>query len=131
MSKDLSDVTEKEVQGTITKWLAKQPNLWFTKTMQMNSNGVPDILVCCNGCFIALEVKRPKGGRLSALQKIQIEAINGAGGTAVVVTSLDEVIDIISKTYNADEVIDDEVVDDEVIDDEVIDDEVIDDDVFS
>jgi len=91
------DVTEKEVQAKITKWLAKRDGVWFTKSVLMNSNGVPDLLICYRGVFIALEVKRPVGGRLSALQKIQIEAIEKAGGVARVVRSLDEVKEIINK----------------------------------
>ena len=97
MSKEIKDITEKEVQAKITKWLAKHPNLWFTKSVQMSQNGVPDLIVCYKGRFVALEVKRPVGGKVSTLQQIQINSIIGAGGTARVVRSLDDAIEIINE----------------------------------
>ncbi len=53
--------------------------------------GLPDIICCMNGRFVAFEVKRPKGGRLTKLQEVAIGKIRDAGGVAAVVTSLDEV----------------------------------------
>lgn len=40
-----------------------------------------------HGRFIAIECKRPKGGRLSPAQKERIEDINEKGGLAFVATS--------------------------------------------
>lgn len=45
--------------------------------------GVPDILCCVNGKFLAIEVKGD-GGRPSPLQLHNIEQIEAAGGHAVV-----------------------------------------------
>ena len=62
--------------------------------------GVPDILGCVNGLFIGLEVKRPDRGKKSEpseLQKIEIQLINLAGGTAGVVTSPKEAIKLVLK----------------------------------
>lgn len=55
--------------------------------------GIPDIIVCCKGKFIALEVKRP-GRKLTKLQEKTIKDIKAAEGKAYVVSSVDEVKEI-------------------------------------
>lgn len=44
------------------------------------------------GRFVAIECKRPIGGKLSAAQKARIEDINQKGGVAIVVHSGEEAI---------------------------------------
>lgn len=53
--------------------------------------GTPDILACIKGRFIGIEVKKPNGGVVSALQKLKIKQIKNAGGVALVATSVEEV----------------------------------------
>ena len=53
--------------------------------------GVPDLLVCYRGRFLALEVKVP-GGHATALQLRELARIRAAGGTAEVVTTVGEVL---------------------------------------
>lgn len=53
--------------------------------------GTPDILACVNGRFVGIEVKKPNGGVVSALQKLKIKQIKNAGGVALVATSVEEV----------------------------------------
>ncbi len=55
--------------------------------------GLPDIIVCYKGKFLALEVKRP-GGKLTKLQEKTIKDIKAAGGKACIVTSVEEVREI-------------------------------------
>lgn len=55
--------------------------------------GIPDIIVCYRGKFIALEAKRP-GGKLTKLQEKTIKDIRAAGGKVYVVMSVDEVKEI-------------------------------------
>lgn len=55
--------------------------------------GIPDIIICYKGRFVALEVKRPKG-KLTKLQEKTIKDIRAAGGKAYVVTCVDEVMKI-------------------------------------
>ena len=61
-----------------------------TQGMYSNHNGVPDICVILSGHFFGFEVKRP-GGKPSKLQEAAINAINEAGGTALVVTYPEQV----------------------------------------
>lgn len=46
--------------------------------------GVPDLLVCCNGYFLALEVKA-EDGKPSAIQEYTINKIIHAGGISMVI----------------------------------------------
>jgi tartrate dehydratase alpha subunit/fumarate hydratase class I-like protein len=50
-------------------------------------SGVPDILICLHGRFIAIECKAGKG-KVTALQQSNLDAIQRAGGVALVVTEL-------------------------------------------
>lgn len=56
--------------------------------------GIPDLLVCAEGQFVAIEVKRP-GEKPTALQRAQLEKIACSGGTSAVVTSCDEAARVI------------------------------------
>lgn len=56
----------------------------------MQQRGVPDLVCCVDGLFVAMEVKRPGVGRLTDLQALTIERIRDAGGVAEVVTSVEE-----------------------------------------
>ena len=55
--------------------------------------GIPDIIICYKGRFVALEVKRP-GGKLTRLQAKAIKDIRAAEGGAYIVTSIEEVKEI-------------------------------------
>jgi len=45
--------------------------------------GVPDLMICCNGYFIAVEVKGDRG-KPSELQLHNIEKIKTAGGVGLI-----------------------------------------------
>jgi len=49
----------------------------------MQKAGIPDLMICANGCFIAVEVKSDTG-KPSPLQLYQIAQINEAGGVGLV-----------------------------------------------
>lgn len=46
-------------------------------------SGIPDLLVCCNGYFLGVELKAPNG-KPSELQKWNVRKINESGGFAVI-----------------------------------------------
>lgn len=56
--------------------------------------GVPDLIVCVRGAFVALEVKR-EGGHPSKLQLFEIKNIRDSGGVAEVVYSLEKAKEIL------------------------------------
>ena len=56
------------------------------------ASGIPDILCCYRGYFIAIEVKSPTGkGRASDIQKLKIKAIRDAGGVAFITDNIEDV----------------------------------------
>ena len=54
------------------------------------SNGIPDIICCYRGRFVALEVKTDTG-KPTRLQEAVIRKINHAGGCALIVRSVEDV----------------------------------------
>lgn len=85
--KMISSHSEKNLQNKCLGWLKSQPDVWYFKVCgsATQKRGVPDIIICKNGKFVAVELKTPKGtGRESEAQKITINQINSAGGNAFV-----------------------------------------------
>jgi len=58
--------------------------------------GVPDIIACVKGRFIAIEVKRP-GKKPEPIQEAFLESINKKGGIAFWTDNLDKVKNIIKE----------------------------------
>lgn len=90
------DIKEKAVENKIKKWL-KDKGYWFFKVHGsiFQPSGIPDILACIDGKFVAIEVKRSKGGIVSPLQKAQIQKIKENGGIAGVASSMEEFLEIL------------------------------------
>ena len=76
----------------IRKYLATVPECFFWKEHggQYGTAGIPDIIVCHNGRFIALEAKVGKN-KPTKLQSATIDKIRQAGGKAAVVYSVEDV----------------------------------------
>jgi hypothetical protein len=91
---------ESRLQRDIRRELKLQfPGSWWVKIHggPYQAAGIPDILGCILGQFVALEVKMPDGSPLSKLQKIQISRIKKAGGLAYVVTSVGEAVNVVRR----------------------------------
>lgn len=90
---------EKNITNKILKYLKSLDKCFCFKEHggSYGSSGIPDIICCYHGHFIGFEVKTDKG-RTTALQEIHLRNINRAGGTAVVVRSLDDVKNILNET---------------------------------
>lgn len=67
------------------KRLKTIPNLWFFKASERTLAGIPDFVLCVNGMFVALELKRDSKAKATRLQEFTLENINKAGGLGVVV----------------------------------------------
>ena len=89
---------EKSIENKIKQYLKTVEDLYFFKEHGglYGTAGVPDIICCYKGRFIALEVKAPDG-KATALQNATIRRIIGAGGIARIVRSLEEVKEILIK----------------------------------
>lgn len=77
---------EKTFENQIKKFLDKLPNTWYFKVWSgpYSKSGIPDIIACINGHFVALEVKADNG-RASELQKRNIRVINECNGLGIIV----------------------------------------------
>jgi len=58
-------------------------------------NGVPDVLACINGLFIAIEVKTDTG-RVSKLQERELNLVDQAGGLALICRGLQGIGEVTS-----------------------------------
>lgn len=76
---------EKRVKTKVKKYLDSK-DIYHTMpfTAGYGASGVPDILVCYQGKFIAIECKA-NGNKPTALQAQHMKRINDGGGIAVVV----------------------------------------------
>ena len=74
---------EKQFENKVKSFL-KEQGCWYLKTWSSGFQraGVPDLIVCCNGHFIGVEVKATNG-RLSDLQKFELKSIRMSGGKAI------------------------------------------------
>jgi len=81
----MASTPEKRVKEAVVKVLkAEGVYYFFPATHGFGRSGVPDIICCVNGHFLAIECKA-NGGKPTALQIKEIESIRISGGTAVIV----------------------------------------------
>lgn len=69
----------------VLKELTLIPDSWFFKTQMLARLGIPDILGCVNGKFVALELKKDKKSKVTKLQKYILLKISIARGYAKIV----------------------------------------------
>lgn len=75
---------EKQFENKVKAYL-KEQGCWVLKTWSngIQREGIPDLLVCCNGYFLGIELKAADG-KPSALQEWNIDQINKAGGIGII-----------------------------------------------
>lgn len=76
---------EKTFENKVKAFLADQ-GCWFVKYWgggEFTKAGIPDLLICCNGKFLGVELKA-KNGKPSELQKWNIAKIKEAGGVGLI-----------------------------------------------
>ena len=75
---------EKNFENKVKRYL-KEQGCYFIKYWggaAYTKSGVPDLLVCCNGHFVGIEVKAEKG-KPSELQIYNLRRIDESGGYAI------------------------------------------------
>ena len=83
---------EKELKRDVLNWLHLQGAWVFTQRMDKRTRGkrgVPDIIGCVDGRFLAIELKAAGGGE----QEIECNRIRAAGGVVCVAYSLRDVME--------------------------------------
>lgn len=83
---------ESDIVKAIMKFLKTVPRCfaWKEHGGMYGTAGIPDIIACIDGKFYGFEVKTDVG-KPTKLQDATIRKINRAGGTAVIVRSVDDV----------------------------------------
>ncbi len=83
---------ESDIVKAIMKYLKTVPGCfcWKEHGGMYGTAGIPDIIACIDGLFFGFEVKT-EDGKPTKLQEATIRKILAAGGTALVVRSVDEV----------------------------------------
>ena len=91
----------------IRGYLRARPDCFFWKEHGgiYGTAGIPDIICCISGRFVAFEAKRP-GNKPTELQKKAISDIWKAGGLAYVVYSVEDVENILKGAMNNGESLD-------------------------
>lgn len=92
---------EADIVKAIIKYLRTVPRCfcWKEHGGMYGTAGIPDIIACIDGRFYGFEVKT-EIGKPTKLQEATIRKITAAGGTAVVVRSVEEVVAVLEK-HNA------------------------------
>ncbi len=94
-------MNESDVTKRILKYMKTLPHCfcWKEHGGIYGTSGIPDIIACIHGRFIALEVKTQKG-KTTPLQEAAIRKIRSSGGFAFVVRSVDEAKNAIDNVLN-------------------------------
>jgi Holliday junction resolvase len=80
----MADTPEKKVKTSVRKVLDRLGIYHFMPPgMGLGRSGIPDIIGCYNGRFIAIECKAGKG-KTTALQERELDSIKAAGGLTFV-----------------------------------------------
>lgn len=81
----MATTPEAKVKAKVVKLLKERGVYYFfPATFGLGRSGVPDVVCCVHGRFLAVECKAGKN-KPTALQEKEIAAIRAAGGTALVV----------------------------------------------
>jgi len=91
-------MTERDITAAILRLLKRTPHCfcWKEHGGMYGTAGIPDIIACIGGRFVAFEVKVP-GNKLTKLQEITLQRIKDAKGQAFKVTSAAEVAAILKE----------------------------------
>ena len=81
---------EGKVKTKVKRLLVERGIYYFMPVSNgMGRHGIPDIICCASGRYLAIETKAGKG-KTTALQEREMERIRDAGGLALVVNDTDE-----------------------------------------
>lgn len=86
------------IQDAIIEHLNKNRILHWRMSGASNMAGFPDLLLCYKGKFVALEIKTPIGSPTMQQTKT-IADIKKAGGHGFIVTSVEDVINVLKGVW--------------------------------
>jgi Holliday junction resolvase len=91
--------TEADIQSAIIAAVEREGH-YVIRVARASRAGVPDLIVCARGRFIALEVKRP-GEKPTKIQLVENRRIEAAGGEGYVVRSVDDALACLRSAVSA------------------------------
>ena len=84
-------LSETNLKRKVIEFLKKNyPDAWVYKASDKWISGIPDLILCINGYFCAIELKVGRN-KPTRIQEYVIEKIRSAGGLVAVCRSVDEV----------------------------------------
>lgn len=98
----MAQTPEGKVKNAVKK-LLKERGIYFFMPMQngMGVVGIPDVIACWDGRFLAIETKAPgKRGNTTANQDRQIDLIRKSRGLALVVDDAKQVEHLLDRVAN-------------------------------
>ena len=93
----MASTPEGKVKAAVKKLLDTR-GIWHFSPVSngMGRHGIPDIICCWDGRFLAIECKAPgKRGNTSVLQDREIAAIQAVNGLAVVIDDVEQLKEIL------------------------------------
>lgn len=84
MAKNPETLFKEKCFRDFTSILHAGGKIWWVKIQLLAVCGIPDIIMCVNGTFIAMELKKDNKSRATKLQNHVLNLIRRAGGHATV-----------------------------------------------
>lgn len=84
-------LSETKLKNQVIDYLRRElPSAWFYKCADRFTAGIPDLIICKEGMFYAIELK-VGSNKASPIQKFVMREITKAGGRVCVCRSVEEV----------------------------------------
>jgi len=91
---------EQQYQSKIVKYLESR-GAYVIKVVAASKKGVPDVIACYKGQFIAIEVKTPlTRSNTSKLQEYNLDKIAEAGGQSGIAVHIDDINPMLNRIDN-------------------------------
>ena len=88
---------EQDFQSKIVKYLEAQ-GAYVVKVVAASKKGVPDVLCCYKGKFLAIEVKTPTTrANVSELQDYNLRKVDEAGGWSGVAVDIADILPMLER----------------------------------
>jgi hypothetical protein len=68
----------------VFKDLSTLESSWFFKSQEVAQRGIPDVIMCVKGTFVAIELKKDAKAKIDPLQTWTISKIGATGALALV-----------------------------------------------
>ena len=90
-------LSETRLKNKVIQFIKREyPGVWVYKAADRWTSGIPDLLLCIEGRFYAIELKVGRN-QPTRIQRYVIEKIRASGGKAEVCRNVDEVREFLQK----------------------------------